>query len=213
MARTRGNKRLCALAQDATLPPTREIASPSEGDMVDWGAYFDVSRRVEVDVGCGKGRFLLARARQFPETQFLGLERQDARVARIDVTARREGLCNVRLLKADAMRALCVLLPPACADTVYFFFPDPWPKRKHHKHRLFSPAFLDALVRLLKSQGCLHVATDRPDYGERMATLLDGDPRFRRIATFERTPEEYTDFELLFRAQGLPVHAASYQRV
>jgi len=200
------------MAQDPGLPPTREIAAPSEDALIDWVSCFDVTRPVEVDVGCGKGRFLLARARRFSEKQFLGVERQDARVARIDVTARREGLANIRLLKADAMKALTVYLPPASVDAVYFFFPDPWPKRKHHKNRLFTPAFLEAVLCILKPYGLLHVATDRPDYGERMVKLLGGDSRLRQIETFERTPEEYTDFELLFRAQGLPVHAASYQK-
>ena len=201
------------MAQDPGLPPTREIAVPSEDVAIDWSSCFDVTRPVEVDVGCGKGRFLLARARRFPERQFLGIERQDARVARIDVTARRENLANIRLLKADAMKALTAYLPPASVDAVYFFFPDPWPKRKHHKNRLFTPAFLEATLRLLKPYGLLHVATDRPDYGARMVALLGGDPRLRPIDTFERTPDEYTDFELLFRAQNLPIHAASYQRL
>ena len=212
MARTRGNKRLCLASQDPALPPTRTIPSPAKGETLALADYFDLSRSIEIDVGCGKGRFLLARARAFPETQFLGIERLDARVARIDVTSRRENLTNICTLKMDAVCALDALSSDSIA-AAYFFFPDPWPKRRHHKYRLFTPPFADALHRILKSGGLLHVATDQLDYHARMKTLLDADTRFTPIPAFERTPDEYTDFEIIFRSSGKPIGASSYRKM
>lgn len=213
MARTRGSSRVCLAADDPSLPPSLQIPVPPADQALEWHRFFDPSRRVEIDVGCGKGRFILARARAFAETQFLGIEREDARVARIDLVARREGLSNIRVLKTDAMAALTQYLPTACADAAYFFFPDPWPKRRHHKRRLFTPVFLDAIHRILKPDGCIHVATDRLDYFAAMRRCLDADARFAATETFTRQPHEQTDFELIFRRQHLPIGEASYRRL
>lgn len=212
MARTRGCLRVCLAADDPSLPPSLQIPVPAAERVLDWGYFFDPLRPVEVDVGCGKGRFILARARAFPETQFLGIEREDARVARIDLVARREGLRNLRVLKTDAMVALTDYLPTGVVEAVYLFFPDPWPKRRHHKRRLFTPVFLDAIHRILKPGGAIHVATDRPDYFRIMRQCLDSDARFHGIEPFQRQPEEQTDFELIFRGQGLSINEASYRR-
>jgi tRNA (guanine-N7-)-methyltransferase len=200
-------------ADDPSLPPSLLIPVPDVDHALEWNRFFDPSRPVELDVGCGKGRFVLARARAFPETQFLGIEREDARVARIDLVARREGLRNIHVLKTDAMVALTQHLPTGAADAIYFFFPDPWPKRKHHKRRLFTPLFLDAVHRVLKPGGCMHVATDRPDYFDVMRRCLDADARFAEIEAFTRKPEEQTDFELIFRGLNLLIGEASYRRV
>jgi len=171
----------------------------------------DPARPVELDVGCGKGRFLLARARAFPATQFIGLERESARLARIDLTARREGLENVHLLRADAIAALTLHLPANLADAIYFFFPDPWPKRRHHRRRLFTPLFLDAVRRVLKPGGCFHLATDQADYFEMMQESLSGDYRFEAIETFQRQSHEQTDFEVIFRGKNQTIGEASYR--
>ena len=211
MARTRGAKKDLLASADPTLPPTRVIPRPAEGETLDWAAWFDASRPVEADIGCGMGRFLLARAKANPDVQFLGLELESARIVHVDVAARRAALDNLRLLQGDALRSL-PLLPDASLRVATVFFPDPWPKRRHWKRRLVQAPFLDAIHRVLAPGGLLHLATDQEGYFADMTRLLDGDTRFARTETLVREPDEWTDFERLFRSKGLPVFEASFQR-
>ena len=95
--------------------------------------------------------------------------------------------------------------------TVYVFFPDPWPKRHHHIHRLFSPLFLDALWDKLEVGGTIQIATDHPAYFEEIQARFAADARFAPYPAMERDAEEQTDFEMLFRSQGLPIGQCAYQ--
>ena len=91
------------------------------------------------------------------------------------------------------------------------FFPDPWPKRKHHSHRLFGPLFLTALWKRLEVGGRLEFATDHEEYFHVVEECFAADARFARVAPRPRGPEEWTEFETMFRNQGLPIHAAAWQ--
>jgi len=160
--------------------------------------YFVPGRPLEVDVGCGKGRFLLARAAACPDVNFLGIDRMLGRLRRIDRKIIRRELDNVRLLRLDAYYAVAYMLPPQSVSTYYVFFPDPWPKKRHISHRLFSPIFTDALFRTMSPDGILHVATDHWPYFEEIRDQLREDSRFAEIPPFEPCDEQRTDFELLY---------------
>ena len=165
----------------------------------DFGSFYENPEQpLEVDIGSGKGRFLLARSGRFPERNFLGIERQLVRVNRSGRKCERAGRRNVRLLRMEGYYAIRYLMPADRVSTYYFFFPDPWPKDRHHDHRLFNAAFMDALYRSLRVGGCLHVATDHLPYYEEIYALLSADERFDEIDAFDPTEEERTDFELLF---------------
>lgn len=158
--------------------------------------YFDHPHKpLEVDVGCGKGRFLLARARNHPEVNFLGIDRMLRRIRKLDHRIVGMHLTNVRLLRMEAYYALTYLMPTEAIDTFYVFFPDPWPKKRHAEHRLFNPRFMDALHRALKRGGRMHFATDHRPYFEAVRELFQNDRRFREIEPFVPTEEEQTDFE------------------
>jgi tRNA (guanine-N7-)-methyltransferase len=173
-------------------------------------ALFDPARPLEVDCGCGKGRFLLARATAHPEVQFLGIDRMLVRIRKLDKKVARAGLANVRLLRLEAFYSLQHLLPPHRARTVYLYFPDPWPKRRHHRRRLFSPEFLDVLWSRLEPGGTVQVATDHLDYFAAIRKALLADSRFREVPHLVRGPDEQTDFELIFRGQGLPIGECAF---
>ncbi|MCS6771561.1 MAG: tRNA (guanosine(46)-N7)-methyltransferase TrmB [Kiritimatiellae bacterium] len=175
-------------------------------------AWFPRRQPIEVDLGCGKGRFLLARAAKHPETNFLGIDRMLRRIRKIDNKARRLGLDNIRLLRVEGYYAVAYLMPPDSIQTYYIFFPDPWPKKRHHENRLFSPRFIDALYRTLVDGGAVHVATDHGDYFEQIFALLGGDPRFRRIEPFVPAPDEQTDFELWYASRTI-IHRLSVQKL
>ena len=158
-------------------------------------------RRLEVDLGCGKGRFLLAHAARHPQTNFLGIDRMLRRIRAVDNRARRLDLDNIRLMRVEAYYAVAYLLPPGAVDTYYIFFPDPWPKARHEGHRLFNALFLDALHRTLAPGGAIHVATDHQPYFRQLVDIFARDPRFVPIAPWGPPPEEQTDFERYYSSQ------------
>ncbi len=168
-------------------------------DPYDFKAAFPhPGRPLEVDIGSGKGRFLVARAGNFPETNFLGIERQLIRINSSGRRCERAGLENVRLFRMEGFYAISQLMPSNYVANYYFFFPDPWPKDRHSFHRLFSPAFMEALFLTLEEGGCLHVATDHLPYFAEIHELLRNDARFEETVAFQPDDSERTDFELIF---------------
>ena len=172
---------------------------------------FDLSRPLEIEVGCGKGKFLTSRAAENPDCDFLGIERMLERVRLFDGKCRRGNIENAKVLRLAALYTFHYLLPAHHARTVYVFFPDPWPKRKHHSHRLFGPLFLNALWKRLEVGGRVEFATDHEEYYHVVEECFAADARFRRVDPMERGPEEWTEFETMFRGQGLPIHAAAWE--
>jgi len=168
-------------------------------DPYDFKAAFPHPERpLEVDIGSGKGRFLVARSGKFPEINFLGIERQLIRVNSSGRRCERAGRDNVRLFRMEGYYAISQMMPASYVANYYFFFPDPWPKARHESNRLFSPRFMDALHQTLEEKGCLHVATDHLPYFEEIHHLLRSDRRFEEIEAFQPDDEERTDFELIF---------------
>jgi tRNA (guanine-N7-)-methyltransferase len=176
-------------------------------------ALFDPARPLEVDCGCGKGRFLMARAAAHPEVQFLGIDRMLGRTCKLDRKIVRAGLTNVRLLRMEAFYSLQRLLPPHRVRTIYIFFPDPWPKRRHHRRRLFGTEFREVVWSRLIPGGTVEVATDHLDYFAEIRKGLRADARFREVPPMVRGPQEQTDFELYYRTHGFPVGACAFQTV
>ena len=191
--------------------PSRVIAVNGLTAPLPIDALFDPLRPLEIEIGSGKGRFLAARAAKNPETQYLAIERMLSRVRKIDKKATRLNLSNLRVLRLEAFYTFYYLLPPHRVRAVYVFFPDPWPKRHHHNRRLFSPLFLDALWARLEIGGTVQVATDHLDYFAEIRKRLAEDPRFKEIPAMERGEDEQTDFERLFRGQGLPIGQCAFQ--
>ena len=180
----------------------------------------DLSRPLEIEVGCGKGQFLTRRAKENPDCEFLGIERMLERVRLFDGKCNRGKIDNARVLRLEALYTFHYLLPDHHARKVYVFFPDPWPKKKHHSHRLFGPLFLNALWKRLEVGGRLEFATDHREYFEVVCECFDADnqrlgakpsPRFRRVAPMPRPKEVWTEFETMFREQGLPVYSAAWE--
>lgn len=171
---------------------------------------FDGQRPLEVDVGCGKGRFLTARAAAHPEANFLGIDRLLLRLRKISKRLLRHGLSNVRLLRLEAAYAVRYLLPPRSVSVFYVFFPDPWPKRRHHRRRLFCPQFLDDLHRTLQPNGRVHVATDHLEYFAAIEACFAADARFDPTEPFQPTADQQTDFEIGFLAAGARIGRASF---
>jgi tRNA (guanine-N7-)-methyltransferase len=189
------------------------IATTSVADALSSQRLFDRTIPLEIDVGCGKGRFLLAKATANPDTGFLGIDRQASRLLKIEKRAARAGLRNIRLLRLEISYVLDNLLPDQSVAAFYIFFPDPWPKRRHHGRRLFSQPFLTSLFRTLLPSGAVHVATDHMDYFSGIERLFSADPRFERAPSLALTEEERTDFERIFLSMGKPIGRCSFRKL
>ena len=194
-------------------PPSAILSSRDWTDVLPLDAVFEDPRRpLEVDVGCGKGRFLLARARSNPGANFLGIDRLIRRLRKLDARILRDNIPNVRLLHLEAAYVVEYLLPAASVATYHVFFSDPWPKRRHHRRRLFSAGFLDALDRTLAPGGQVNIATDYMDYFAAIANLFRRDPRFVETEAFHPAEEERTDFEITFLRKGTPIGRCSFRK-
>lgn len=192
--------------------PTHCLLQPNSiAEPLRFTEIFDPHRPVEIDLGCGKGRFLLARAEANPSIQYLGVERLLLRVRKIDRKVHRLKLDNVRLLRLEVSYVLEHMLPMHVIDRAYLLFPDPWPKRRHHKRRLVNRHFRDQLWRCLVPGGEVQIATDHLDYFEDIRRQFSDDSRFAASEPMVRTPEEQTDFELIFRGQGLSIGACAFR--
>jgi tRNA (guanine-N7-)-methyltransferase len=160
----------------------------------------------EVEIGFGKGRYLLRRCLEHPERRFLGIE-QVAEYHRLFVgRARRRGVRNWLALRGEALYLLASVLPRGFAAAVHVYFPDPWPKSRHHKRRLFDPETVDLVIGLLAAGGRLYFATDFLDYGELVAELLAGYPGLavaRRDGPWDDGPR--TNYEAKYAAEGRPI--------
>lgn len=184
----------------------------------DWLAELDLAScfprpaPLEVDVGCGKGAFLISQAQQRPEHNFLGIDRMLRRIRKVSNKAGRAGLENLRLLRIDARYAVAHMIPAASVAVYYVFFPDPWPKKRHHGNRFFDDAFLSAVRRTLERGGLIHAATDHIPYYEEMEALLEQDGGFRRVETLVPERHERTEFERYYVRHG-KIGRLSFQRI
>jgi tRNA (guanine-N7-)-methyltransferase len=183
---------------------------------IDPTAIFGNRHLVELEVGSGKGAFLLARAAARPELNFLGVELAKAYCHYAADRIRRRGLTNVRMLCIEAAHLFQVCLPNACLWRVHVYFPDPWPKRRHHRRRLINPAFLAQVRRVLQPGGQLLIVTDHQEYFLHIQRVVSGAEGFARIALPSMTADNGelagTNFERKYTAQGRPFYAAARMR-
>jgi len=173
---------------------------------LDWRAVFEKGQPIEIDLGCGKGSFLLWAASTFPQRNFLGVDRLLRRLRRVDRKAVRNGLRNLRLVRLEAAYLVAKLIPDASVSAYHILFPDPWPKRRHHARRLISSDFLTETHRTLANDGAVNCATDHAEYFEWIQLAFRNSGRFAESAPLVFPPEAQTDFEKEFVAAGKQVH-------
>ncbi|MFQ6036319.1 MAG: tRNA (guanosine(46)-N7)-methyltransferase TrmB [Sedimentisphaerales bacterium] len=139
---------------------------------IDFVEVFGRPGPVHIEIGTGKATFLLNQARAQPHVNFLGIERANKYYRYAVDRIGRWALFNVRIIRADAATFLADFVPDSSVDCFHIYFPDPWPKRRHHKRRFFTSANLQHLIRCLKSDGQLRIATDHLDYFEWIQSLI-----------------------------------------
>ena len=143
---------------------------------LDFAALFDNAHPVVLEIGFGMGETTAAIAATHPHVNFVGVEMHlpgvGALLRRIDA----QGLANVRVVRRDAVEVVEQLVPLASLAGIHVYFPDPWPKKRHHKRRLLQPPFVHALAQRLARGGYLHVATDWQPYAEEVLAALSAEP-------------------------------------
>lgn len=139
---------------------------------IDFTGVFGRGGHVHVEIGSGKGTFLVHQAKAHPDVNFLGIEwaRKYYRYA-VDRIGRWE-LANVRIIRADAVTFLSESVPDGSVDCFHVYFPDPWPKKRHRKRRLIQPSNMSVLMRCLKGGGEIRLATDHAEYFEQMREVM-----------------------------------------
>jgi tRNA (guanine-N7-)-methyltransferase len=153
--------------------------------VLDLVGVFGSDRPVIVEIGFGNGAATWRMAQSHPELNFLGLEVHEPGIGHLLLALEREGIENVRVACADAVEWLRNRIAPGVLDGVCIFFPDPWPKKRHHKRRMIQPAFVSLLAVLMKPGAILHLATDWEPYAEHMLEVLGGSPCFEDLSGTE----------------------------
>lgn len=192
---------------------------------IDWEAFFGNSHPVEIEVGSGKGRFLLEASKRHPTVNYIGIERAQKYVAltqeRFEKYMRHFGVdsasgafSNVRLAWTDANYFLTRYVPHGSVQAYHIYFPDPWPKKRQRKRRIFrNQDFLSALTRTLNPDGGrLYIATDYAEYfqeiQERLAGLLVLQPVAANISPDR---DIATNFEMKYVLEGRDIYRAVYE--
>jgi tRNA (guanine-N7-)-methyltransferase len=202
----------------AELYRAGELAAtlPYDSGRLDLGHWFGRQAPLLVEIGSGRGDFLLQTASERPAWDLLALEMVRDRSRSLSANAARLGLTNVLALNAVAELALESLLPPRSASELHVHFPDPWPKKRHHKRRLLGAPVVPALVELMAEGALLCVMTDHGGYAQDALAALEAHPDLGNLAgpgRFAPRPEEpITYYQQLALAQGHPVHYIRMQR-
>lgn len=178
-------------------------------DRLDLEKIFGRNAPLHIDLGCGDGSFLCAMAQRLPEKNFLGIERLAGRVRS---AARKAGnLDNVRLLQIESSYAVRYLLPAGSVETFYLLFPDPWPKRRHHRRRIVTPDFLSTVHAALSRGGVIYIATDHLDYFWTIKEIGRSAPGFAMADVDVEMPA--SKFASLFQERGAPIHWLALRKV
>jgi tRNA (guanine-N7-)-methyltransferase len=188
-----------------------------DGNM-DFVRIFGRIGAVHIDIGTGKASFLLNEARAHPHVNFFGIERARRYYRYAVDRIGRWGLKNIRIIRTDAVYFLTDFIPDDSVDCFHIYFPDPWPKKRHHKRRFFRPTNLEHLLRALKGGGQLKIATDHAEYFEQIKKLIaeEGD----RLAETEFLPAagaeagEWigTNFERKYIKQNMPIYTLAVRK-
>jgi len=197
------------------IPPPKIFlpGEPEDAGAVDFSAVFGRAAPIEMEIGVGKGTFLLAAAAAQRDRNWFGLEIEPEYAEIVRLRAARAGLSNLRVERLDGKAFVMRRLSAGCLDGLHVYFPDPWPKKRHHKRRLVDAAWAEAAARALAPACVLRVASDHEEYFALIDEVLSKEPLLEKVG-----PEEAgdwstgTSYELKFRKSGRPIYRAVFRR-
>jgi tRNA (guanine-N7-)-methyltransferase len=174
-------------AFDTFLP---RFGIPFAPSPLDYRAIFGRTAPVVLEIGFGMGETTARIAAAQPEIDFIGVEVHAPGVGSLLKQLAEAGIANLRVVRHDAVEVVESMIPPASLAGIHVYFPDPWPKKRHHKRRLLQPAFVHALALRLGPAGYLHAATDWEPYAQEMLATLAAEPMLLNTAEdFAPRPE------------------------
>lgn len=194
--------------------------APTELEAFSWERVFGAARAgcpIELEIGTGKGAFLIRRALLHPERNFLGIEWAGEFYRYAADRMARRGATNVRMLRTDAgdfMRRVC---PRGSLAALHVYHPDPWPKKRHHKRRLFQRGFVEAAIACLRPGARWAIQTDHIEYFEQIQSLLRGHPALIQVDFDDpewgvEQSRLGTNFEVKYLREGRPIHQLAFVR-
>lgn len=197
---------------------TLDDVSERYGGFVDWEEYFGNAHPIWIDVGCGRGKFVVEESERRPDVNFVGIEidyREGRHGAKRLARWRRP---NARIWGGDVARAFDKHVASDSVAEVHVYFPDPWWKRKHRRRRVFTDEFVDRAVRVLEPRGVLHSWTDVGEYFEVISALMEHDDRFETLPPpDEHVPTDDRDYRTSFerkkRKDGCEIHRGHWRLV
>ncbi len=175
---------------------------------------FGNDRPVEIEIGCGKGIFLVSLAERFPFTNFIGLDLSGKWMKKGESKQKRRKLNNLKFIKTEAKAFLSECIPPESVRAFYIYFPDPWPKNKHRRRRLISDEFVESIFAKLQSGGIVDIATDDKLYFAHIENVArKGALPWQTIAYSDGQrishPEVLTNYEVKYKQEGRPIYYLS----
>lgn len=179
---------------------------------------FNRDAPLSIDIGFGNGVSLLNIAATQPDWNHLGIEVHRPGVGRLLAQIEQANLQNIRVICADAVQVFTTMIADCSVERILIFFPDPWPKKRHHKRRLIQSKFTQLLAKKLKPEGILHLATDWQPYAEWMLEIMENQTRYVNLAgpgNYSEKPDyrPTTKFETRGQKLGHSVYDLIYQRV
>lgn len=197
---------------DAIAVTTEQLGEP-----VDFARLFGNDRPVEMEIGCGKGGFLLRQAKAHPDRNYFGVEYANKFYRFAADRMARWGVGNVRIVRTDAKVLVIHRLPSACLAALHVYHPDPWPKKRHQKRRLVVPEFAEAAARVLAPGGRWAVQTDHAEYFEQIRQVVLARPEFVQtpyddpdFGTVDERTE--TNYETKYLRENRPIYRLAVRR-
>lgn len=190
-----------------------------EAGQIDYAPTFGRLSDCFLEIGFGTGRSLLALAKARPHHDFIAVETHKAGIGALLLGMMQEQVSNIRIYDADVIDVLLKNIPDASLAGAQIFFPDPWPKRRHHARRLIQPDFIALLLAKLKQAATLHLATDWEDYAKHMMRVLSQEPLLLNLAGFYQFSERsdrrptLTKFERRAQREGRSVWELQFKKI
>ena len=192
------------------------VDPPTDEGLINPMTWFDTPGPFELEIGCGKGGFLLSRARATPNIRMLGIEWATKYFRFAADRMARWGVTNARVMRTDAKPFFMRNLPPRSVSVFHLYHPDPWPKKRHHKRRMVQADFADAAARVLTEHGTWLIQSDHAEYFAAIVALLEGHSAFVPVEWESAGGEpgegwSGTNFEVKYARQGRPIHRAAFR--
>jgi tRNA (guanine-N7-)-methyltransferase len=208
------------LKQEVVGPATDyEIKISQEEEAFDWNQLFSNSHPVEIEIGCGRGMFIIKSALENPEINFLGIEKSARFFRMLKEHVVKSGAKNIRVIRGEAGYLMKKFVPANSVKAVHVYFPDPWPKKRHRKRRLVNGSFFESVTRILASDGRLFFATDFQDYFDEIVTIAPSCRGLTKELYEELSPQDAdpdtaaTAYERKYLIQGRVIYRAVYKKI